>query len=247
MAWVICPNTAIAQVVMLNGMAEQVGWFESWAFQGQTESAVKKRFASQTEVELRQYHLACKLSDEQMAKLRLAAKGDVSRFFRDVEKARRATEGMQPDQANIDKIQQHLQPVQLKMSQGLFDEKSLFRQVLGATLSPEQKAELERVNAVRDERTLQAAIRVSISRMQSKVPMTEVQREAFRKLMTEEVLTLKIPRKLQMQAVDYFCWTIDESKIASIFDEQQIAVFKKQAAVAANMKPYLVQQGIKLP
>ncbi len=83
--------------------------------------------------------------------------------------------------------------------------------------------------------------------MQSKVPMTEAQREAYRKLMTEEIIALKIPRKLQMQAVDYLCWTVDESKIAGILDPQQIAVFKKQAPVAANMKPYLEQQGIKLP
>ncbi len=139
----ILPMVANAQVVMLNGMAEQVGWFESWAFQGQSEAAIKKRFSSQVEVEIRQLQLACKLTEDQLEKLRLAAKGDISRFFRDVEKARRATEGMQPDQANVEKIQEHLAPVQIKMSQGLFDEKSLFRQVLGSTLTAEQKLEQE--------------------------------------------------------------------------------------------------------
>ncbi len=120
----------------------------------------------------------------------------------------------------------------------------MFRQVLGSTLTAEQKLEQERINAVRDDETSSRHSRVHFADA-IQVPMTEAQREAYRKLMTEEIIALKIPRKLQMQAVDYLCWTVDESKIAGILDPQQIAVFKKQAPVAANMKPYLEQQGIK--
>lgn len=240
-------SIASAQAVMMGIAGEQIGWFESWAFQGQSESAIRKRFRGQVESELTQIRKACELSDGQVDKLRLSAEGDISRFFRMVEKAKKNTENMQPDQAHVQDIQKHLAPIQERMSNGLFDQKSLFRQVLASTLSPDQLAEMERLNDIRTHRSAEAAARVTLSRLQLIVPMMAEQRETYLQLMVEELKKHRVPRRLQMYASEYLCFQMPEEKLKPFLDEHQIAAIKKNSANAIAMKQFLEQQGIKLP
>src|SRR5262245_50657928 len=129
------------------------GTFEQVVF-GRNSNADKtrQRFEALLEDKVRAVDQACRLSDEQKQKLRLAGQGDIARFFRLVEENRQKYDDRYVAQ---DENQQELlqwvlelaregEPLRATTRNGPFEDRSLFAKALKKHLTADQQQALAR-------------------------------------------------------------------------------------------------------
>src|SRR5262245_30585105 len=113
--------------------------FDQWLYQDlQNSAGARGRLDSQLQMRLDDLVASCGLSDAQRQKLHLAGRGDIKRFFDRIDELRRRFQTMKTDQNRIGEIMQAMQPLQMQLRSGIFDEASLFAKALRSTLTSDQ-------------------------------------------------------------------------------------------------------------
>ncbi len=193
-ALLLCQSQSRGQVIA-NAAMLQPNQFENWAFSGQTETAVRKRLQSKYEQEIKKMNQICKLSESQLDKLRLAGQGDISRFFRQVEEARKKSENLnQNDQQQAQQLAQLVSPIQIKLNNGIFLDDSLFKKVCDQSLNEEQRKALEEHESAGRESQIRVMVQLRIVRLERQVPLLSVQRQGLVDLVTKSVVVRKSPK-----------------------------------------------------
>ena len=225
--------------VLCSGIASatQQDWIQSWVFNGRTEASVRQGLLNQADQKLNQLEEHCRLTDEQRAKLKLAANGDVKRFFTEVAIMRRETESInQQDQNAVQTAWTRVRPLTERMQSGIFGDQSLFGKVMSSTLDKSQIEEYEKVVREQSERRQHALVLSLVTTLEKSVPMVADQREKLIALLDAQ--TIKPLRRQDIEAYVAYAKLsrISDEELEKLFDKEQVKVLKaireRYAAIA---------------
>ncbi len=226
---------------------DQVGQFENYAFGNLPESAVKKKLQSQFELEIKKMVLSCDLTEAQQEKIRFAAQGDISRFFRLVDKTRKSTEALNMnDQEQAQKFWQLASPIQSKLQTGLNTADSLFRKSIEQILEPEQQEKLAKREEEINSSRMAVYIKLRIAKIERQVPLVSNQRESLIDMIESTLKGKKIPQENIANITDIVIGGFSDEKLGKILDEDQLAAIRKVVQNTDGMRQQLARKGIKL-
>ncbi len=219
--------------------------FDSWLFQtARNEAGCRKRLEAQMNVLLFEATRDFALSESQQQKLRLAARGDVKRFFDQVEIRRDKFQELKHDRQNMSKVFQELQPLQQRLNAGLFEKDSLFAKVLQYVLDDaQQEIQIER-QADRIERQRKAAVRIAIVELERILPLNHRQRLVLTEQLLGTANSIPVMTRYGKYLMHYHLSEIDQAKLIDVLDEAQMEGFKKYAEQGKAYAAFLRQQGL---
>ncbi len=225
--WVFGLSLALVCVLAPAASAQQ-DLLQSWLFNGRTETAVRQGLNSQAEQRLMQLKEFCDLTEEQTAKLKFAAAGDVNRFFLEVAKVRKSTKNLdQNDQNAVQEAWQVISPLSERLQQGIFNDGSLFAKVMASTLDEQQIATYKRLLKEQVDRKHHALVMSAVSTIEESIPMVDGQREKLVALLDAQ--EVKDAKRMGLEA--YIAYAklakVPEEELAKIFDKDQVKALAK--------------------
>lgn len=219
--------------------------FDQWVFQGAgTLQAGKQQVHSRLKLKLDELDRICGLTPAQKEKLQLAARGDMKRFFEQVEVVRVKFLAVQNDQNAFGQIWQEIQPLQTKLSSGLFNETSLFFKTIRSTLDAEQVAKYDAVLEERRKFRYKATIEISLTTLEKTVALRSEQHKALAKLLIEETPPPYAFGQYDHYLVMYQLAKLPEAKVKSLVEDHQWAGLKQQLDQHRGMEQWLIQNGV---
>lgn len=240
--WMICVapiflasvtlGSSCASAQVFFGGQQQQDWVSNWAFNGRTEKQVESQLKSDYQMRLKMIDRLCDLQQPQVAKMTTAGDADVSRFFRDVAKARREVDalGLKGNNNNdINQMWQIVSPISQQMQAGIFSDKSLFQKVMRSTLSEGQHGLYEAELKKNRQRRWQTITRVNVAEIEKSTPLLADQRQKLLELLDAQ----EIPDKINsnMDAYIGFLKLLkakkQDKKLGNILDKQQMVVIQK--------------------
>ncbi|HEV8063021.1 MAG TPA: SIMPL domain-containing protein [Gemmataceae bacterium] len=221
---------------------------EQWIFQNdQNATGARKRLDSRLTLHLEDLNRACKLTEEQNKKLKLAGRGDIKRFFDRYETLKRKFKPINQNQPNFQeewqKMWQDISPLQTTLQAGLFREDSLFHKSVYNTLTTEQRTSYDALERERRQYRVRANIELTVSNLEQMAPLRDEQRQKLITLMTNEI---KLPRVSGPYDYYYVQWQlskIPEEKVKPLFDDAQRKALNQFLNQARAMELTLKQAG----
>ncbi len=216
-----------------------------WVFQTQqTVPAARKHAENSLNIQVDFVALIGTLTDEQRAKLELAGRGDVHRFFEDFNKLLKATPLGQMPQQQWQEVWQKMQPLQVRYMNGLHGQKSLFRKTIPSTLSEDQLHAFQVIETERNRRRYLATVKATLATIEGKIPLTARQREQVIALVMEKT---KPPRAwgqgyYRYHVVLYQMSTIEDD-LKPVFRDDEWKLMTKILQQGQMVKHMLRQQG----
>lgn len=218
--------------------------FDQWIFPGAQNAAVGwQRIQTQVSVQLADVDRVCRLAEDQKQLLQLAAQGDVQRFEQQVEALRRKFDATKHDQEAVNNMWQDIQPLQRKQQRSLTGHDSLFKKILGKTLTPEQSTQYEALDAERRRFQYEASIKTALILLEGTLVLKHEQREALTKLLLE----LPAPRafgRYDHYLINYRLATMPPEKIQPLLDNRQWQTIKQQFNQYRGMRQMLMDEGL---
>jgi Spy/CpxP family protein refolding chaperone len=187
---------------------------------------------------------ACDLSDEQMAKLRLAARGDFARFERDVQRLREEVVGKTYDQNKIGEVYQQIQPLTKRYREGLLGRSSLFYKVARATFTPEQMANFDEAEAEKRKARHMASVRLFVAKLERRCPMDNAQRTRLVDLFVAETDPPLISSQFDMYVVPAQADRIPQERFRAILDDDQFKMLEISLQQGRGFRQHLIQEGV---
>jgi len=228
-----------------NGFMIQEANFDQWVFQGSGNAAAgRARIQSLLKLKLDELVRICELKEAQKQKLTLAARGDMKRFFDEVEVVRKKFLAVRNDQNAFNNIWQEIGPLQQRQAAGLFGETSIFAKTLRKTLTAEQQESYLAVVEERRRFRYRAALEVSLNTLSGSVGLRHEQHEALLKLMVEETPPMKLFGQYDHYAVLYQMSKLPTQKVKGLVDERQWKLLQPHFDQGRGMEAHLVQNGI---
>ena len=203
--------------------------FDQWVFGNQRNAAGgRKRLETQLKLQSDEVERACKLTEAQKKKLQLAGRGDIKRFYDRVEEVRKKFLLVRKDQQKFQEIWQDIQPLQMTLNSGLFDDQSFFHKTLRRTLNAEQAEHYELAEHQRRTFRYRAKVELVVATLENGLPLRDEQRRKLIQLILDET---KPPRKFGQY--DYYMVMLQvsklpENKLKPLFDNAQWKVLNQQ-------------------
>jgi hypothetical protein len=222
-------SIAVLCISSANVWAQEQDWIQSWVFNGRTEKSVRERFELQASQKIEQLKTSCTLTEEQLGKLRLAAAGDVSRFFHDVARVREATAGKRmQDQNAVQEAWAIISPLAARMQKGIYEEDSLLNKVLASILDKTQQQEYDRVREEQVQRRHHAIVLTTVAAIEEGVPLLAEQRLRLIELIDRQQLKPKIIPHNYETYIGYLKLSqVPEEELAALLDQEQLATIKR--------------------
>ena len=218
--------------------------FDAWVFNGQQPAGGGREFfAAQLKFEFEELGRICQLNKDQEAKLRLAAAGDLKRFFVLYDAKKEAFLAVRNDPQKFGEFYSQLQPLIQKSQRGLFGPGSLFAKSTRATLTPEQAARLDVVLRERDAFRYRAQVELAIGMLSGPLGLTDEQGRRFAELLLAEPAPGRRITQNSLSVVMFRASKLDQAKLRPIFDEAQWRAVKAQMNRAEQMEAMLIAEG----
>jgi hypothetical protein len=214
-----------------------------WIFRNANVAQARDRIDSLLTLRLDCLERGGGLSKAQIEKLQWAGRADVMRFFRDVDALKEECKGLNFNDQRFQQIWPKVNALQGRLSTGLFDDNSLFHKVLegmsrSGTSPPFQQQERQRRKFRQ-----RAAIELALTTFEMGVPLTDIQRQKFLKLLVEELEPPKRFGGMDQYVVFYQASKLDEQKLRPIFDDAQWRAVNEMFRRARGMEVHLRTQG----
>jgi hypothetical protein len=227
------------EVFVLNEMQ-----FNHWLYNnGEGDDVARTKLRTHLTLQIDELARACRLTDAQREKLRLAGQGDLARFFGRVAIKRKELQDKEYDQNKINDIFQQLRPLQTAYNAGILEENSLFAKTIATTLDPDQRATYEAAERERRRFRYQARVELIVLRLGRTLGLTSQQ---HRKLVDLIVAETKLPRKsgqYDQYIVMVQARKLPKEKLTAILDEAQMRVFEQHLNQARGIEQFLKQNG----
>jgi hypothetical protein len=184
---VIVDNNA-ANIAWENATAldpQREDWLRSELFSGRSEAWSKMQSERSLAQRVSELESQCQLTSDQTKKLLLAGKGDIAKYFRDVESLYvelkpQASEAM--DKKTLegfigsDDVKSRLKPLRERWRSGLHGVGSLYQGVLKQTLTVEQLTKITTESQQREQLRLTQKLMAFIVNIEKSMPLTSNQR-----------------------------------------------------------------------
>jgi hypothetical protein len=218
--------------------------FDQWLFNsvGGAQQAAK-RFETMLSVQADTVADVCGMAPEQKEKLLLAGRGDIARFFERVEASRKKFQLVKNDQNRINEVFQDIQPLQMAINAGLFNDGSFFHKVVQKSLNEEQRKKLEQTERARREFQYKAKIELVVSALDDSIALRAQQRDELIKMLQAT------PPPKQFGQYDFYVVLfrlsrLPEATLGRLFDGPQRRALDRQLDQVRGLEPFLKQQGL---
>jgi hypothetical protein len=217
---------------------------EQWVFQQEGNAAkARQRLDALLALQVEHIDRECQLTDAQKAKLRLAGRGDIKRFFDRYEGVKQKFQLLKHDEQRAQEIWQDIGPLQTSLQAGLFCEDSLLLKSLPNTLTGEQLARYDATTRERRAFGHRASIELAVSTLEQGMPLREAQRRELIDLLVNHT---RPPR--QASRFDYYVTMVQlarfpEEKLKPLFDAAQWKVVERQLTQYKGIEASLRQSG----
>lgn len=218
--------------------------FDQWIFGVQYADQGVKRIESLLTLKVEAVNQACELTEDQRAKLKLAGDGDIQRFYDDVAIVRAKFMKVRRNRNAFNNIWQDIQPLQVRVNAGLFDQSSFLAKVLHRTLNDEQTARYEESELQRRQFRYGAKLALVVAMMERTMPLRAAQRGRFIQVLKEETKPPRVFGQYDYYLVLYQLTKVSEEKLKPIFDEAQWKAFQHFTAQGRGMEMFLKQQKV---
>jgi hypothetical protein len=219
--------------------------FDQWIFQGRGDAnTARQRIESALQLQIDEVHRVCELTEAQKQKLTLAGKGDAKRFFEEVEVAREKFRAVQNDPNAFNGIWQDIQPLQQKLSHGIFGDKSFFAKTLQKTLTAEQTDKYQANLDERRQYRYRVLVEVHITSLENSIPLLHEQHRALVKLLLEKTQPPQAFGRYDNYVILHQLSTLPEQELKAVLNERQWELLERQLAQFRGMLPVLRQNGI---
>lgn len=210
-----------------------------YLFNGSDEATFRRQLEQRSHVRIARIAEVVGLDEAQRSKLELAAHGDLSRFYRELDHVRQKTKGLNPqNNEDMQKAWEHIMPIQQKATQGIVTDDSLSERILRSLLTDEQKAKYIEFLQERRAAQFHAILRITVADLEKALPLTEKQRAALIKLVEDKPLPDNVQLRQQgMQAYLGFVMLgrLKDDELKDVLDEQQLKTFRQLTEQYANM------------
>jgi hypothetical protein len=218
--------------------------FESWVFRyGETGQTIRAQLEGQLKLQIDDVDRTVKLGEEQRKKLELAGRGDIKRYFEDVEVLRRRFRSLRRDQERLNELWREIQPLQSRLAAGLFGEGSLFRKSLRRTLNPEKAAPYEETHRARRAFRHRAEVEWLVAMLENVMPLSDDQRQKLEGLLVEQTRPPRTSGDYDPYVILWQVSRIPEDKLKPIFDEAQWQLLNRQFAQMKGVWQHLQKIG----
>ncbi len=235
----LAPAVPVGPVIALNG--NRGDWFESWVFGGMSAEKARQRLentGSQRILLLKQH---CELTDEQVAKLTLANRGDIVRFFQEVDSVRSKIGEHAPDRTKMVEFGKAIAPIQSQWNTGLVSPQSLFVSVLQRILSEDQKRKLLDEEARRLEEKNRVHAMSMIKMIEHSVTLNDKQRNLLLDLVVKQTKNSRVDSHLQQYLSIQAATQLSDESLATVFDDSQLKTFRQLQEHWKTNLPFLNQ------
>jgi hypothetical protein len=186
----------------------------------------------------------CGLSEPQRERLRLAGRGDIHRFFDEVERFRQEFMKVRHDPQMFNEIWQKVSPLQMKFNSGLFDDDSLFHKVVGNVLDSEQELRYRQSELERRRFRYQANVATAVAVLENSIPLLDSQRQELIQLIIEQTAVPPRFGQFDYYVVLYQTATLNPEKLRPIFDDEQWRALDAHLGQARMLEPQLRSHGL---
>jgi hypothetical protein len=223
---------------------------DQWIFQNNGNNGsggARQQLDSMLALHLDDVDRACKLTDAQKKKLQLVGRGDIKRFYVLYDKVKQKFQLVKNDQQKMQEIWQEINPLQVMVQFGLYDDDSLFGRSLHNILTPEQLARYTAAARERRAAANRAQIELAVYSLELSMPLRQEQRRGF--IETVDKL-IKPPRRANVYGymghyyIMYQLARIPEEKIRPFFDDAQWKAVSSQFGQFRQFRPWLKQSGV---
>ncbi len=246
LALVAVAKPASAQVVMANDLIQftEQSFVQNIFGNQRTHAAAKKRTDEALQVQIDFVDMAVHLTDAQREKLELAGSGDIHRFFNDYERVKRGMTFGGIPRDEWQQVWQKTRPLQTRYNAGLHGPKSLFAKTVNSILDENQQHEFEAMKRQREKAIYIDNIRMTLSMIERKVPMTRKQRDAIIELIVDET---KPPRYYGQSSMHFYAVLLQMSKVPTeklrpYFNDDEWKVIAAMIQQGKAMEPHLQAQ-----
>lgn len=239
----IAPAEPAVQAFVMND--EQ---FDAWVFGGNgpvnSGAARRNRLESLLTLQVDNVGRACGLSDVQKRKLILAGKGDIKRFLDKVDEKRKKFDKVKTDQNKVNEMYQELQPLQIALNSGLFNEGSIFSKTLKSALEGDQSTRYEKLMSEKRQFRYRAKVELAVASLDQSVGFSDAQRRGLVDVIMSETKAPSRYGQYDYWVVMYQAGRIPESKLRPLFDDQQWNFLKRQLDQMRGMGQWLRNVGM---
>lgn len=193
-------------------------------------AGARERFDRFLQVYLHELDEACQLSDDQESQLKLAAAGDMDRFFTSLAELRRKAESVKQQDHNVwNKLWQDIHPLRQKVTAGLFDGQSLFHKSISNVLTDEQTKQYEELAEDAQEYDRKAWSVAAVAIISQSIPMRREQQQKLQKLFERQArLQQQLPTNLHYYTLLNMLARMPRLQVKAIFEDPQWALLEPQ-------------------
>jgi hypothetical protein len=202
----------------------------------------RKRLVSELALKMDEIDQICKLSDSQRRKLSLAGRGDMNRFFDEVEQAERKFQTLDGRQ-NANAIFQELMPLQIRFQSGLFDSGSLLHKSMRHVLTDPQREAYKRALLERRRLRHQAAVELTVKVLEQRIPLSANQREALIEMLLKDTKPPRMSGQHDCDSILYQASFFPPARFQPLLDKTQWKVIHRQLTRARAREEWLKKQG----
>jgi hypothetical protein len=221
--------------------------YDWWIFgYGETAHMVRVTVERELELLIDEVDRAGGLDAKQRARLRLAGRGDIERWFEEVDAARATFTSVRVSRDEYDVLQQGVEPLRDRLEQGLFSDESLFRKAVRTTVSPAHAARWGEFQEARKQARYRAKVSWVIAVLDNVMALSDEQRQALERFVLAET---RLPR--QFGRWDYYVilWQMSrlpEAKLRPLLSEHQWEVLNHQFTELTrdHMRRYIERAGL---
>lgn len=210
----------------------------AYLFNGSDEETFRRRLEQSTEMRVNRMAQVAHLDASQLQKLQLAARGDLSRFYRELEQVRVKVKDVDMRNGNdMQKAWQAISPLQIRLANGIIDEDSLLERVMSTLLSPEQEQKYRDYLRERQVARYRSILLVTVADLEKVLPLTAKQRSELIKLLEGKKFPSKCQPGLEAYVGQAMLSRLREDEARSVLDESQcktLARLNEQYAPMAN-------------
>ncbi|HBH52500.1 MAG TPA: hypothetical protein DDY91_11470 [Planctomycetaceae bacterium] len=217
--------------------------FEARIWNGTVNSAAagEARLQSQLDLQIAEIDRLCQLTEAQSQKLRLAGTSDIKRFFERYTKLRRQFLKVRNDQNLVNNFWGELQPLQMEIQSGLFNDESMLLRVVPKALDDAQRAIYEQETLDRRTFRMLARLELLLVAADESLGLMIDQRERLTELCKKHV---RIPRRFgpyDSNVILYELSRIPEGEVREILDADQMQGWQQAVAQGRGMEQFLRQ------
>ena len=207
-------------------------------------AAARARINAQLKATLDELEQVSRLSEAQRQQLALAARGDIKRFFDQVEEIRKTFLAAKNDQNQVNLVWQEARSLQQQFARGLFDDESLFSKTLRKTLTAKQQAGYQAMLVDKRRVGYRVALEDSLARLGNGVVLRREQRESLQKLLLEETQPPLSFGQFDQPLVMLRLSQLPPEKLRQVLDKGQWKQLQPQLLEASGTEDYLARYGV---